>query len=69
MCPLVVQLIGVTGMGLLFAVFETRAGMSFQHSVFRAEMTLTEAAVADDSLSELFALLEAATWLAGGHGE
>ena len=56
-------------MGLLFAVFETRAGMSFQHSVFRAEMTLTEAAVADDSLSELFALFEAATWLAGGHGE
>lgn len=70
LCPLGVQLIGVASVGLLLAVFQTRAGVGFQHSVLGTEMPLTEAAVADDSLGELLTLLVAAAWLARrSHGE
>lgn len=69
LCPLVVELIGVASVGLLLAVFQTGAGVSFQHSVLGAEVAFAEAAVTDDSLGCLLAFFEVATWLARGHGE
>lgn len=66
--PLGVQLVGVSGVGFLLAVLQTAAGVCFQHAMFRAEVAVAKAAVADDSLGGLLALLEVASGLAGSHG-
>lgn len=64
---LAVQLIGVAGVRLLLAVLQAGTSMSFQHAVFGAEVTIAEAAVADDALGGLLALLEGASRLARRH--
>lgn len=64
---LVVQLVGITGVRLLLAVLEAGARVGLQHAVFGAVVALAEAAVADDALGELLAILGAATWLARRH--
>lgn len=64
---LVVQLVGVAGVRFLLAVLEAGARVGLQHAVFGAVVALAEAAVADDALGELLAVLGAATWLARRH--
>jgi len=54
-------------MALLLAVLEARARVGFEHAVLGAEVTMAEAAVADDALCSFLALLETAAWLAGRH--
>lgn len=66
--PLRVQLIGVSGMGFLLAVLQSAAAMGLQHAVLGTEVAVAKAAVADDALGRLLALLETASGLAGGHG-
>lgn len=68
-CPLGVQLVGIPGVGFLLAVLQAAAGVCFQHTVLRAEVAVAKAAVADDPLGGLLALLEVASGLAGrSHG-
>jgi len=60
-------------MALLLAVFQVGAGVAFEQTVFRAEVTFTEAAVTHDGLGFGCALvgcvfLVVAGWLAGRHG-
>jgi hypothetical protein len=66
--PLAVQLVGIAGMRLLLAVFQTRAGMGLEHAVLRAEVAVAKAAVTDDPLGSFLALLEVATGLSRSHG-
>lgn len=66
--PLRVQLVGVSGVGFLLAVLQTAAGVCFQHAVLRAEVAEAKAAVADDPLGGLLALLEVTSGLARSHG-
>lgn len=54
-------------MALFLAVFEALALMVFEESVLAAEMAVAEAAVADDALSLVFAVLETAADLLGRH--
>ena len=67
LCALAVQLIGITGVGLLLAVFQTGAGVGFEHAMLGAEVAATEAAVSDNALSLFLALLEGASGLARRH--
>lgn len=62
-----VQLIGVAGVGFFLAVFQSGAGVGFQHAVLGAEVAGAEAAVTDDTLGGFLALLKVATGLAGRH--
>jgi hypothetical protein len=64
---LIVEFIGVPGVGFLLAVLETGAGVSFQHPVFGAEVAVAETAVTNDALGSFLALLEIATRLARSH--
>lgn len=66
---LVVKLIGVAGVRLLLAILQAGTRVGLKHAVFRAEMPVAEAAVADDALSGFLALLEIAARLADGHCE
>lgn len=67
MGALAIQLIGVPGVRLLLAVLQACAGMSFQHTVFRAVMPTAKAAVPDNPLSGFLAFLEIAARLARSH--
>lgn len=67
LCTLAVQLIGIAGVGLLLAVFQTGAGMGFEHAMFGAEVAAAEAAVSDNALSLFLTLLEGASGLARRH--
>ena len=63
--PLALQLLLVALLVLLLAVFKTRAVMRFQHAVLAAEVAGAEAAVTDDALRSVTAVLEAAADLFG----
>lgn len=67
LCALAVQLIGIAGVGLLLAVFQTGAGVGFEHAMLGAEVAVAEAAVSDNALSLFLALLEGASGLARRH--
>lgn len=67
LCTLAVQLIGIAGVGLLLAVFQTGAGVSFEHAMLGAKVAAAEAAVSDNALSLFLALLEGASGLARRH--
>ena len=68
MCPLGFQLGSIAFMRLLLAVFQAGALVILQQAVLAAEVALTEAAVADNSLRRLAALLGGATDSLGSHG-
>ena len=63
--PLALELLLVALLILLLAILETRAVMRFQHAVLAAEVARAEAAVADDALRGIAAVLEAAANLFG----
>lgn len=63
--PLALELLLVALLILLLAVLEACAVMRFQHAVLAAEVARTEAAVADDALRGVTAILEAAANLFG----
>lgn len=58
--PLALKLLLVALLVLLLAVLEACAVMRFQHAVLAAEVARAEAAVADDALRGIAAVLEAA---------
>lgn len=64
---LAVELIGITAVTLLLAVLEALALVVLKHAVLTAVMAGAEAAVADNGLSTVFAVLEGAANLLGGH--
>lgn len=66
-CALAVQLICVPSMRFPLAVFETAAGVRLEHTVLLAEVAVAEAAVTNDALSGLLAILEVAARLAWRH--
>lgn len=65
--PLAVELVCVAGVRLLLAVLQPAARVRLEHAVLLAEVAIAEAAVADDALGGVFALLEVAARLADGH--
>ena len=72
--PLALELLLVALLVLLLAVLEACAVVRFQHAVLAAEVAGAKAAVADDTLRGVTALLEAASDLFGcattdGEGE
>ena len=72
--PLALELLLVALLILLLAVLEACAVVRFQHAVLAAEVAGAEAAVADDALRGIAAVLEAAADLFGcaaadGEGE
>jgi hypothetical protein len=67
LCALAVQLISIAGVGLLLAVFQTGAGVGFEHAMLGAEVTAAEAAVSDNALGLFLALLKGASGLARRH--
>lgn len=64
---LTVEFIGIPCMGFFLAILETGTGMSFEHSMFRAEVAVAKAAVTNDALGGFLAFLEVATGLAWSH--
>jgi hypothetical protein len=64
---LAVELVGISGVRLLLAVLQPRTGVSLQHSVFRAVVSIAKTAVTDDPLCGFLALLEIAARLARRH--
>jgi hypothetical protein len=65
--PLAVQLIRVPLMTLLFTVLQALALVVFEHAVLTAVVAIAEAAVADDGLCAVLAVLEGAADLLWGH--
>lgn len=65
--PLTLQLLPIPLLALRLAILEPRAGMTLEQTVLSAKVTLTEAAVADDALGGLAAVLCAAAYLLGWH--
>jgi hypothetical protein len=63
--PLALKLLLVALLVLLLAVLEPRAAVRLQHAVLATEMARAEAAVADDALRGVAAVLEAAADLLG----
>jgi hypothetical protein len=59
-CPLALQLLLIALLVLLLAVLQARAVMWLEHAVLAAEVTSAEAAVADDALGGVAAVLETA---------
>jgi len=69
---LTLKLLLVPVLVLLFAVLQSRASVRLKHAVLAAEMTLAEAAVADNPLRGILALLEVAAdllWRATADGK
>ena len=64
-CPLALQLLLVALLVLLLAVLQSWAAMRLQHAVLAAEVAGAEAAIADDALRCVAAVLEAAADLLG----
>lgn len=58
--PLALELLSVALLILLLAVLKACAVMRFQHAVLATEVARAEAAVADDALRGIAAVLEAA---------
>lgn len=70
-CPLALELLLVALLVLLLAVLQPGAAVRLQHAVLAAEVTRAEAAVADDALRCVAAVLEAAAdllWAAAADG-
>lgn len=65
--PLAVELVSVPLVALLLAVLQSLALVVFQHAVLAAVVTTAEAAVADDRLRFVLAVLERAADLLGRH--
>jgi len=63
--PLALKLLLVALLVLLLAVLQPRAAVRLQHAVLAAEVTRAEAAIADDALRCVAAVLEAAADLLG----
>lgn len=64
---LAVQLVRVSLVALLLAVLQAGALVVLQHSVLAAVVAIAEAAVTDNSLSRILAVLERASDLLGRH--
>ena len=64
---LAIQLVGVALVALLLAVLEPLALVVLEQAVLAAVVARAEAAVADDALGGVLALLERAADLLGGH--
>jgi hypothetical protein len=62
-----IQLIRIPLMALLLAILETLALVVFKHAMFAAVVALAEAAVADNGLGAVLAVLEGAADFLGGH--
>ena len=60
---LTLQLLLIPILLLLLAIFQTRAVVRLQHPVLAAEVTLTEAAITNNPLRYLFAILRRTSYL------
>lgn len=66
-CSLAVQLICISLVALLLAIFQPGAFVVLQHAVFTTVVSVAETAVADDALRGIFAVLETASDFPRGH--
>jgi len=66
-CPLAIQFGGIALMALLLAVLQSVALVVLEHTVLGAVVAAAEAAVADNGLCAILAVLEGAADLLRGH--